>query len=278
MTVNSLTSKSNYKVAFLKKQLHFVASVKKQVLIGFILCAYLSFIVIVLQPFDTSQYQADNKTLLLSGFGIFLFFVYVIHSRLEKIWYLKFGKIWTIKNEISAVLLFLFFVGTTLYIYNRLVINGVACAWETYWRFLSVTVVCMVPVFVPVMLYLRQKFGELQLPLTENCFILNGENKKEQLQLGKEQLLFVKAVENYIEICYIDTNNKVVSKTFRQTLSNVYQQVPFLVKCHRSYLVNTSVIKEILGNSQSAKITFLVGEKEIPLSKTYYRDIKNSLL
>jgi len=108
--------------------------------------------------------------------------------------------------------------------------------------------------------------------------ILIGENKNEILKLEKEALLFIKAVENYIEICFVDKTQKVTSKTFRQTLSNVCEQLPFLQKCHRSYLVNTGTIKEIIGNSQGAKITFSVGDKEIPLSKTYYKDIKNSLL
>ena len=70
-------------------------------------------------------------------------------------------------------------------------------------------------------------------------------------------------------------NNKVISKTFRQTLSNVCEQLPFLEKCHRSYLVNMSAVKEISGNSQAAKISFMVSEKEIPLSKTYYKHIKS---
>jgi len=46
----------------LKRQIHFVASTKRQVLVGLILCIYLSFIVIVLQPFDTSQFEDEHKT------------------------------------------------------------------------------------------------------------------------------------------------------------------------------------------------------------------------
>ena len=136
----------------------------------------------------------------------------------------------------------------------------------------------MTPVFVPIMIYLRQKFGERILPLSSNTIILVGENKNEILKLEKEELLFIKAVENYVEICFIDKNKRVISKTFRQTLSNVCEQVPFLEKCHRSYLVNITNIAAIIGNSQSAKLSFVVGEKEIPLSKTYYKQIKNSMV
>jgi hypothetical protein len=247
-------------------------------LIGFILCIYLSFIVIVLQPFDTSQFQAEHKTLLLSGFGNLIFILYVIQSSIENIWYFKKSKVWTISYEIISTILFLLFSGTVLYLYNRIVVNGIECAIETYWRFLSVTVVCMTPIFVPLMLYLRQKFGEKIIQPSSNSIILIGENKNEILRLEKEELLFVKAVENYVEICFVDKTNKTITKTFRQTLSNVGRQLPFLEKCHRSYLVNTSNISTIIGNSQSAKITFSVGEKEIPISKTFYKQIKNSLV
>lgn len=164
-----------------------------------------------------------------------------------------------------------------LYLYNTVIVNQLACTLETYRRYLLVTVLSMAPVFVPTMLYLRQKFGERIVPLPKNSYLLTGENKNEILRLEKDDLLFIKAVENYVEICFVDKSNKVISKTFRQTLSNVAQQLPFLEKCHRSYLVNISNIVSISGNSQSATISFVVGEKEIPLSKTYYKHLKNSV-
>lgn len=261
----------------LNRQIHFVTSIRRKVLIGLILCIYLSFIVIVLQPFDTSQFEAEHKVALLSGYGIFTFIVFVIHSYFENIWYFRAGKIWPVRHEIISTLIFCLFAGTVLYLYNRLVVNLKGLTLYTYWRFLSKTVLCMLPVFIPLMLYLRQKFGERIVPLPESFIQLMGENKNEILSLERDDLLFIKAVENYVEICFIDKNKKTVSRTFRQTLSNVCEQLPFLEKCHRSYLVNISTIKEITGNSQAAKISFAAGEKEIPLSKTYYKHIKNTV-
>ena len=166
------------------------------------------------------------------------------------------------------------FSGHVLYVYNTLVVNLRSFTVGSYLHFLCITVISMIPVFVPPMIYLRQKLGERIIPPPKNSFILIGENKNEVLRVGKDELLFVKAVENYVEICFTDKSKKVISVTFRQTLSNVYEQLPFLEKCHRSYLVNINSIKEITGNSQGAKISFIVGEKEIPLSKSYYKQIK----
>ena len=252
-----------------------MASVRKKILIGLILCIYLSFIIIFLQPFDTSQFESDIKIPLLLGYGILVFFVFVIHSIIENGWYFRTGKVWTTGREIVSTLVFCLFAGTVLYMYNRFVVNRVDLTIATYWRFLSVTITYMIPVFVPLMLYLRQKLGERIIPPPKNSITLVGENRNEILRMDKEDLLFIRAVENYVDICFIDKNKNVVSRTFRQTLSNVCEQLPFLEKCHRSYLVNISAIKEITGNSQGAKISFTVGEKEIPLSKTHYKHIKN---
>ena len=212
--------------------------------------------------------------MLLSGYGVLIFLVFVIYNGLENKWYFRKGKVWLVSHEIISTFVFLMFSGHVLYVYNTLVVNLRSFTVGSYLHFLCITVISMIPVFVPPMIYLRQKLGERIIPPPKNSFILIGENKNEVLRVGKDELLFVKAVENYVEICFTDKSKKVISVTFRQTLSNVYEQLPFLEKCHRSYLVNINSIKEITGNSQGAKISFIVGEKEIPLSKSYYKQIK----
>lgn len=247
-------------------------------MVGLILGLYLSFILIFLQPFDTSQFETEHKNLLLSGYGFVAAVVFVIQGFIENRFYYTQGKVWLVLDEIIALLLFCLFSGTVLYLYNRTVINEAGYTMATYWTFLSVTVVYMMPVIIPPLLYLRQQLGERLVPPSQNTMVLMGENKNETLSLKKEQLLFIRAVENYVEICFIDEDHTIASKTFRQTLSTICRQAPFLKKCHRSYLVNVKNIREVLGNSQGAKISFSVGDKEIPLSKSYYKEIKKSLL
>ena len=233
----------------LQRQIHFVASTRKKVLIGLILCVYLSFIIIVLEPFDTDQFEADFRFLLLSGYGILVGIIYVIQSAMENIWYNRLGKVWLVSHEIIAMFVFSLFCGHILYLYNTMVVNLRSCTLGSYLHFIFSTVISMLPVFIPLAIYMRQKFGERIVPLPENEILLVGENKNEILQLVKDDLLFIKAVENYVEICFVDNHKKVISKTFRQTLSNVAKQLPFLEKCHRSYLVNLDTIAAIIGNS-----------------------------
>ncbi|MGV3611448.1 MAG: LytTR family DNA-binding domain-containing protein [Fluviicola sp.] len=265
-------------MTFLQKQIHFTASIQRKVLVGLILGVFLSFVIIVLQPFDTDQFHSNHKILVLSIFGILFCLVFITYSIFENLWYSRVHKVWRGYHELISIVLFFTFVGSVIFLYNSLMINQQSYSVKNHLLYLRTIVLAMVPVLAPLTIYLRQKFGERIIPVPPHSMVLIGENKNEILNLEKESLLFIKAVENYVEICFLDENKKPLSVTFRQTLSNLHHQNPFLIRCHRSYLVNRSTVKEISGNSQSAKISFIYGEEKIPLSKTYYKEVKASLL
>jgi len=129
---------------------------------------------------------------------------------------------------------------------------------------------------IPIIGYLRNKFGELITPESLSEVVFSGVNQGEKILIQKEALLFVKASENYVEIHH-EKDNIVHHETFRSTLTAINNQAPFLQQCHRSYLVNVSKIKTVNGNSQNAKIEFMQGSLDIPLSKSYYKTIKSAL-
>ena len=262
---------------FFKQQFPFVSSIKKKILVGLIIGFFLSFIIIFLEPFDTNEYESNNKTILLSGFGILLFILYLIHSLIENLYYYKANKSWNVSNEIFSIIVFFVISGSIIFIYNTYVINGNDYSFEAHWVYFKKIVIVFIPIFLPLLVLLRYNLGTRILPILPNEVILKGENKNESIKLKKEELLYIKAFQNYIEISFLNDPNKVTKKTFRQTLSNTQQQLPFLEKCHRSYLVNLTKIKNIQGNSQNAKINFLNVKEQIPVSKSLYDQVKNEL-
>lgn len=264
-------------MSLLNRQIHFISSIKRKVLAGFILGLFLSFVIIFLEPFDTNQFESSKRLLFLSGFGLILFGVFLIQSIIENIWYYRVNKIWTVSYEILSTIVFFTISGTIIYLYNHIIVNEQDYSVKSHWWYYSHIVIAMIPLVGPLLVYLRQKFGECIVPFPPNTIQITGENKNEILQLTKQELLYIQAIENYVEIAFVDAGQNLQSKTFRQTLLNVHQQLPFLEKCHRSYLVNIENIKEIQGNSQSAKICFKHIEQKIPLSKTLYKGIKSRL-
>ncbi len=235
-------------------------------------------LILFLEPFNTNEYDSKYRTLSLLGFGVLLSSVSIVQSSIENRWYIKRHRVWLVSHEVLSISLFFTFAGTLIYLYNHIIINEDTYSLTSHWWYYSHIVLAMIPIVAPVLIFLRQKFGEYMVPISPNTIVLTGENKNERLELQKDELLYIQAVENYIEIYFITVDKKLTSKTFRQTLSKVHDQASFLEKCHRSYLVNLNTIKEIQGNSQSAKLAFKQVETKIPLSKTLYKTIKGKVI
>ena len=252
-------------------------------LVGAILGGIVTFIMIFLQPFGTYSYESNHKYLIFLGFGLVIFIMYLLWARIENLWYDSKSKKWEIRYEIVSFLLFILISSIPIHFYNQVFLNdffsskfdGYEYLKHGLWFFQHSIVPIMLILF-PFYIYLRNRFGELITPDSLNAIDIFGINKDEKLTIQKEALLFVKASENYVNI-YFTKNNIVQYKTFRNTLSAIHTQAPFLQKSHRSYLVNVSSIKKINGNSQNAKIAFHSDGLDIPLSKSYYKNIKSTL-
>ena len=238
---------------------------------------FLASLIVFLEPFDTNEFRSAYRILLLSGFGVIFTCTFILYSVFENILYNRIHKLWLVWHELLSIFIFLFFSGTFIYLYNHLIINDSNYSVRSHWWYLSHIVAAMIPIVTPILLFFRQKFGQFVLPVSPEHIALTCLNNDENLELLRNELLYVQAVENYVEIFYIDSKKNKFSKTFRQTLMRIHQQAPFLAKCHRSYLVNLDSIKGIQGNSQRARVLIQCVEEEIPLSKTYYKGIKSRI-
>ena len=268
---------------FLSKQIPYTYSFKKQFLIASLMGMLLAFIMVFLEPFNLNQIQPNYKILKLSGFGGVVFLLYFVYTKVENRWYNYVNKRWEVKYEIVSSIFFVFFLWIFIHFYNQVIINDILNEdfqkneyfKHALWFFLH-ALLPVVLILIPIFGYLRNKFGELISPESLSEVAFSGINKGERILIQKEALLFVKASENYVEI-YHEKDKTVQYETFRNTLTAINNQAPFLQQCHRSYLVNISKIKTVNGNSQNAKIEFTQGSLDIPLSKSYYKTVKLAL-
>ena len=74
---------------------------------------------------------------------------------------------------------------------------------------------------------------------------LTDENGNAAFETPINNLLFIQAASNYVEVHYLENGN-LKKKLIRNTLSKIEQQLPFdnLKKCHRSYLANLNLIEK----------------------------------
>ncbi|WP_299533549.1 LytTR family transcriptional regulator DNA-binding domain-containing protein [Ulvibacterium sp.] len=269
-------------LTFLNKKIPFNFGFTNQLVIALVLGCILALIMIFLGPFDTDRFQSSYKHLILGGFGVLLSIFYLVNSRIETWWYHYQNRKWTIKFEIIAFISLVIITSIPIHFYNQIFLNDFFSQGyganeyirHGLWFFRS----SMIPIMLallPFFIYFRNTFGQLDTSDSLKEIELFGTNRGEKINIQKHKLLFVKSSENYVEIFY-EKENSVHHAIFRNTLTAINEQAPFLSYCHRSYLVNTSSIKQIRGNSQNAKIEFR-HNLQIPLSKTYYKKVKSSL-
>lgn len=91
-----------------------------------------------------------------------------------------------------------------------------------------------------------------------------------------ENLLYIQSSDNYVDIFY-EEDNAVKKFMLRNTIKNLekYLAGSSIIRCHRSYMINTSNILSFQKTTTGYLIKLKhLAEIEIPVSKTYISEIK----
>jgi DNA-binding LytR/AlgR family response regulator len=97
---------------------------------------------------------------------------------------------------------------------------------------------------------------------------------REALQINLKKLLFVEAQENYSRIVWLE-NEKPREQLLRATLKNIEKQIANeqIIRCHRSFIINTLVPFKILGNSNGYHLRSDLFPDTIPISRSLGKEI-----
>ncbi len=113
--------------------------------------------------------------------------------------------------------------------------------------------------------------------VSKSEIFINTQVKQDDFNLDIEQLLFVKADGNYIELTKLN-DTKIVSEVKRISLTQFESQVahyPHFFRCHRTYLVNMFRIEKVSGNSQGYLLSFHETNIKIPVSRKQIESFNN---
>lgn len=106
-------------------------------------------------------------------------------------------------------------------------------------------------------------------------YMMDFYDSKDELKLSLPvfSIYFFEAQDNYVCI-YYDDNGKLQKYLLRSTLSKVEKSISnrMLTRCHRSYIVNLSHIKEFIrGHNSATLILDTPTGHSVPVSKSYYK-------
>ncbi len=249
---------------------------------------------IIFQPFGLNRLQWPNKNFILLGLGVVALFVMSFNCIIFPRLFQKFfhEEKWTVGREILWQL------------WNWLLILPVLAFYWAYWFQIPLTmqylgkftfnVLILAIFFSPMCVLLNYnrllrtriaKVDEItrllqkrNLETVDEIVEIVSETGREKLKVSSRYLLFIQSCENYANVVW-KKNGKIENTLIRSTLKRLANQIshPFILRCHRSYIVNLKNVEAVSGNARDFMLHLNGYEKPIPVARHQVKQVIQAL-
>ena len=260
---------------------------------------FVGLFLLVFQPFGLNLWDTTYKEVKIGGFGVVTFVVtallFIVFRKLVPQLFTEDR--WTVGREMLMVMLniLLIAVANRLYL-TWLLGSGEASGMSWLCMILVTFLVGLFPVVALVLLnYITQlkkyrhaaaelpvhvqnsgPFPDTTSPVSQpketvvSPLILVADNEKDTVAIQPGDLLFIESSDNYCTVVHLK-NGQVAKPLLRSSLSRLEKQIkqPYIVRCHRSYVVNLDRVERVTGNAQGYKLHITDSQFQIPVARQY---------
>ncbi len=243
------------------------------------------------QPLDPQNPDFNNKLLILAAFGGITFVLLgLMRIIIPSIFSGTFSQEkWTINKEIIWAFIFVVFNSVAFVFFARYV-GKISITFHIATIIVIITLIAIVILAVVNEYHFLKKQVQVletetieykdEIPAEENVRIeFESENKTEYFNLLLNQIILIKAANNYIEVIYLK-EEKVRKKLIRNTLKNteiLFSKYPSMIRCHRSCIVNKIHIQKITKGNEGLMLTLSNYPQNIHVSRQYILSVKEAL-
>lgn len=253
---------------------------------------FVTLFLYLLRPFGIHRYPS-NPFWVCATFGIITI---VVSSTYEFFctYILKLQKdvpTWTLGKWILFTLGLVCLIGTSNYLF-LVYMNWASTDWQAFTQiFIGTIFIGIFPIVLSGMMIqmnaykrnnVQAKNMQEVLPVyktTIHNITLNGQTNQPPLNLPIHELYYLEAMQNYVSI-YYQKEKEIEQILFRNTLSKMENQLKDtpVIRCHRSFLVNTNLIEKVAGNAQGLRLTLKdLPDFEVPVSRKYIPILKQRI-
>jgi len=254
----------------------YIQSIKKQLLIGFFIGFWLFLFFYYIEPFDMYQLPPADRIYGVWGYTVVGIVTYTITIPIQRLLYKLAGK-WGFAQEGLFILSLLLLSGGIGYLFFKFMLLANDPYAHTFSYFFFQNVIPTVFLMIPVLIFLRWVFSEKSniqeaAVAKEPTIVIKGENKAEVLHLKETELVYIESANNYVKVYYL-LAGELKSELFRNKISVLQKEFPFLLKTHRSFLINPIHFLEWKRESSQTILILKPQTTEIPVSKTYKKTL-----
>ncbi len=276
--------------AFLRQPFPYEISLTRILLLSLITGLFVSSFLLIFRPFGSGDYILEGRTWILCGYGFVTFLILLVDML---VWPAVFPGFfnetkWNVSKSIGFQFWHIISIGAANLLYAAFVGEKEIRILAVPGYLLQALAVGFFPITIgifSIQSILSKRYAESTRRLNDNILSLESrtaepekkpqtvvfspESGKEKIEIPLRDLLFIKSVDNYVEI--FRTDNDQIKKLFlRSSLKRIEQDLkghPFLFKCHRAFLVNINNVSRVAGNSQGYRLVFKGIEDAIPVSR-----------
>jgi len=287
----------NMLIHWLKKPYFFTSSVRFKFVLSTTLGLFVWFFLSFFKPFEIIK-LTDNLFLYTFGFGLITFLVLIFNLFFLPFVFKRFfnEKKWTVGKHFIFVLGSFFIINLLNWNYNNFLQGTNTKRSISFLTLLSYTLsVGCIPIVILLLkeeLLIREKRSEItqevndkqnkpsSIETNSKTIKITTGNKNETLKLNLNNLLCVNSQGNYA-CFFIIKKEKTKEVILRTSLQNVYSQLEkynYLIRCHKSYIVNTKHIDKISGNARGYQLHCSKLEFIIPVSRMFPKENLKNLI
>lgn len=266
--------------------------------------AIIFLVIYLLQPFGISQFESDYKLFILLGYGVVTAIALSISVYLIPAFFPMYYRDlkWTLGKHLISTLMSCFLITICIWLYTSWVYHLIL-NWQLFW--ICLIWVALLSPFPIVIFMMWNRNLQLAFHLKEatemNYYLsrkvlseekaasLDGDeiysgfltfcgSTKEILEIEVDSFFYAEAEGNYVKITgRLNKDGKVGQKLLRATMKQVEGAIidaPFIIRCHRAYLVNIRKVIKVDGNSQGYRLRLDGCEEEVPVSRAYAKEVK----
>jgi len=241
---------------------------------------------VIFQPFGLNEWKHPHKLWVLIGFGAIVsactsFNRFVLPALFPRFFN---EKNWTVGKKIVDILIVLLLITCANLLYSKMFFNYFSLSPLGFTAmFFIVILIGIIPISFGVMsnyIYQLKKYNQTiivqpqeaptQEIKTKTTIKLIAENEKDILEILADDLFFIESSDNYSTVFY-KAGNTIQKEMLRSSLTRLESQInlPNIVRCHRSYIVNLDKVEKVTGNAQGYKLHLKSPELSVPVARKY---------
>ena len=279
---------------FLKQPYPFYYEGKKLLQISGVLFLIALFFNYMLQPFDVNPQEQKMHYFWIcfihSSTPILVLLCAALICRL----FPKATDDWKIKNECILVFFLVLFTGIAQFLIRDLIYNNpMNWSWRYFIEEISnsfIAGIFIAPIILSINLNRQQtknsqKADLISSSITEVKELQNSTSvtietdvKSEKFDFESHSFIYAKAEGNYAEI-FLKKEDKVQKLIKRIPIKNLEMQLsafPFIIKTHRSVLLNLNFIEKVTGNAQGYKVQLKDCPDTVPVSRNFIQSFETA--